>query len=176
MFGKQGREAKSDDDDDVDEDVLDDGERRQRRKRRARESTYVGLEGPTFESTGTRGVLRSGALYRKTNRGFYATLGELQKAHQKLFSDESKLHVIGKNSIESSGSRSRSGFSSLSQERSVSGRETGLVEATLRIRHGKSEEEVGAELVKAFRKLFSVYEDGNFEVRKSDKGIFLRQC
>jgi hypothetical protein len=52
----------------------------------------------------------------------------------------------------------------LAVERSISGRRTGLVEATLRLRYGKSEAEVRRELDRAFARLFQIYEDGRFEV------------
>lgn len=45
-------------------------------------------------------------------------------------------------------------------------RRTGLVEATLRIRYGKPPEEIKRELVRAFARLFEIYEDGGFEVRE----------
>lgn len=46
----------------------------------------------------------------------------------------------------------------------ISGRRTGLVEATLRLKYGKSETEVSRELERAFRRLWTMYGSGPFEV------------
>lgn len=98
MFGKKRSVPEGDDnneegkklvadDDDKDDDDDDDSLRRRR----------VDEEGPVLEAEDHgRGVLRSGAVFRKSNRGFYDTIAQVQAAHKKVYAPESHLHLIGK--------------------------------------------------------------------------------
>jgi hypothetical protein len=52
-------------------------------------------EGEAGPSTGTRGLTRSGAEFRKTNEGYYSSIKALKAAHPRIFSKEATLYVIG---------------------------------------------------------------------------------
>lgn len=65
-------------------------------RRGGRERRYLSVEGATMDSSGTRGLLRSGTAYRRSNRGHYETMRDLVKAHKKIFSQDTRLYLIGK--------------------------------------------------------------------------------
>ena len=105
------------------------------------------MEGLPGSSSGSRGYLRSGAVYRRANRGHYETLEALYAAHGRIFAGggEPSFYLI---------------------ERPISGRTTGLAEATLRLPHGLEPDEVREQLERAFAELFRLYgDDARFEVR-----------
>jgi hypothetical protein len=52
-------------------------------------------EGEAIASTGSRGLTRSGAEFRKTNEGYYSSIKALKAAHPRVFSKESTLYIIG---------------------------------------------------------------------------------
>jgi hypothetical protein len=47
------------------------------------------------ESSASRGLTRSGRVYRTTNRGYYETRRELVLAHARLFSPEVAFTLLG---------------------------------------------------------------------------------
>jgi hypothetical protein len=47
------------------------------------------------QSSGSRGYLRSGQKYRRTNKGHYMSIKELARAHPRIFSTKPTFSIIG---------------------------------------------------------------------------------